>query len=253
MLERGFRILISLLVSAMIGNCSVEEINTSTRQLPDDAYQSGYSEESAQQYPDDAYVVSQSEDNIPPYSGEPYTVIDNNIPSFDEADMTQNSFERYSELDYLGRCGAAYANLSLDTMPTEERGKIGMVKPTGWQTVKYDFIDGKYLYNRCHLIGYQLSGENANVRNLITGTRYLNIHGMLPFENEVAKYIKDTQNHVLYRVTPVFEGDNLLADGVRMEAYSVEDGGGGIRFNVFCYNVQPGVIIDYATGENYEE
>lgn len=186
---------------------------------------------------------------IPPYSGQPYTVINNDVPYFSAEDMVTESFESYSELDSLGRCGAAYANLCLDTMPTEERGNIGMIKPTGWHTVKYDCVDGKYLYNRCHLIGFQLAGENANIKNLITGTRYMNVEGMLPFENDTADYIQETKNHVLYRVTPVYSGDNLVADGVLMEALSVEDGG-AFGFNVFCYNVQPGVIIDYSTGES---
>ena len=176
--------------------------------------------------------------------------IDDNQPDFSEEDLTTESFESYSPLDSLGRCGAAYANVGVDLMPTEERGSIGQVQPSGWHTVKYDCVDGKYLYNRCHLIGYQLTGENANEENLITGTRYLNVDGMLPFENLVADYVQETANHVLYRVTPVFEGDNLLASGVQMEALSVEDGGEGICFNVYVYNVQPGVVIDYATGES---
>ena len=162
--------------------------------------------------------------------------------------MTTSSFERYAPLDSLGRCGVAYANIGKDIMPTEERGSIGMVKPSGWHSIRYENVDGKYLYNRCHLIGYQLSAENANTSNLITGTRYLNIQGMLPFENMVADYIRETGNHVLYRVTPIYEGDNLVASGVLMEAYSVEDEGDGICFNVYCYNVQPGIVIDYATG-----
>ena len=192
-------------------------------------------------------------DGIPAYSGEAYAVINQNIPYFSESDDTVESFEDYSPLDALGRCGVAYANIGQDIMPTEERGPIGQVKPSGWHTVKYDVVDGNYLYNRCHLIGYQLSAENANERNLITGTRYMNVVGMVPFENMVADYVKETGNHVLYRVTPVFEGDNLLADGVRMEAKSVEDGGAGICFHVFVYNVQPGVGIDYATGDNWPE
>lgn len=189
-------------------------------------------------------------EDIPAYSGEPYVEIDGNVPDFPEEDKTQQSFESYAPLDLLGRCGTAYACISTDLMPTEERGSIGQVKPSGWQTVKYDFVDGKYLYNRCHLIGYQLTAENANEENLITGTRYLNVEGMLPFENLVADYIKETGNHVLYRVTPIFEGDNLVASGVQMEALSVEDEGDGICYNVYCYNVQPGVEINYATGES---
>lgn len=187
---------------------------------------------------------------VPAYSGSPYVVINNNIPYFTESDYTTNSYEYYSDLDSLGRCGVCVASIGKDLMPTEERGSIGSVKPTGWHTVKYDNVDGKYLYNRCHLIGYQLSGENANTKNLITGTRYLNIQGMLPFENMVADYVKETGNHILYRSTPIFEGNNLLASGVLLEAYSVEDNGDGICFNVYCYNVQPDILIDYATGDS---
>lgn len=191
-------------------------------------------------------------DNIAPYSGQPYAIVNDNIPYFTESDLTTQSFEYYSDLDSLGRCGVAYASIGLDLMPTEERGNIGSVKPSGWQTVKYNgIVEGNYLYNRCHLIGFQLSGENANVKNLITGTRYMNVQGMLPFENMVADYVKETENHVLYRVTPIFEGDNLLASGVLMEAESVEDVGDGILFNVFCYNVQPDIIIDYVTGDSH--
>lgn len=189
-------------------------------------------------------------EDIPEYDGKPYVIINDNEPYFDQGDFTTKSFEEYSPLDDLGRCGVAFANIGEDIMPTKERGSIGMIKPSGWQTKKYDFVDGKYLYNRCHLIGYQLSGENANEKNLITGTRYMNTEGMLPFENEVADYVKDTGNHVLYRVTPVFEGDNLVADGVLMEAMSVEDRGLDIEFNVFVYNVQPQVKIDYQTGKS---
>ena len=190
-------------------------------------------------------------ESIPAYSGEPYVIINGNRPDFSLKDLTTVEFERYSELDWLGRCGAAYANISLYTMPTEPRGDIWMVKPSGWQSVRYDFIDGESLYNRCHLIGYQLAGENANECNLITGTRYFNTEGMLPFENMVADYVEDTGNHVLYRVTPVYEGTNLVASGVQMEAMSVEDEGEGVCFNVYVYNVQPGVMIDYANGDNW--
>ncbi len=193
---------------------------------------------------------SYSLDEIPAYAGEPYVVLEDNQPDFPEEDQTSASFETYSPLDDLGRCGPAYANVGTDLMPTEERGSIGQVKPTGWHTVRYDCVDGQYLYNRCHLIGYQLTGENANEENLITGTRYMNVEGMLPFENMVADYVTETGNHVLYRVTPVFEGENLLASGVQMEAWSVEDSGEGICFNVYVYNVQPGVEIDYATGDS---
>ena len=188
---------------------------------------------------------------VPAYSGEPYVVLNGNDPDFPEADRTANSFESYSPLDELGRCGTAYANVGEDLMPTEERGSIGQVQPSGWHTVRYDCVDGQYLYNRCHLIGYQLTGENANEENLITGTRYLNVEGMLPFEDQVAEYVEETGCHVLYRVTPVYRGDNLLASGVVMEAESVEDDGAGVRFCVYVYNVQPGVEIDYATGESW--
>ena len=182
------------------------------------------------------------------YADKPYVEMNSNKPEFDE--LSTKVFEEYSELDGLGRCGVAYACVGLEIMPTEERGAIGQVKPTGWHTIKYDIVDGKYLYNRCHLLGYQLTGENANTKNLITGTRYLNVEGMLPFENMVAEYVEVTGNHVMYRVTPHFEGTNLLASGVQMEAYSVEDDGEGVCFNVYVYNTQPGIEIDYATGDS---
>ena len=188
---------------------------------------------------------------VPAYSGKAYITVNNNVPFFTEADLQKavNSYESYSNLDSLGRCGVCIASVGKDIMPTEERGNIGQVKPTGWQTVKYNgVVDGNYLYNRCHLIGYQLTGENANEKNLITGTRYMNVDGMLPFENMVADYVKSTNDHVLYRVTPIFEGNNLVANGVLMEAESVEDNGAGLLFNVYVYNVQPGVSIDYASG-----
>ena len=190
-------------------------------------------------------------DAIPAYDGKAYVAVNNNEPFFTDSDMTTTAFENYSDLDSLGRCGVAYANICKDIMPTEERGKIGMIKPSGWHTVKYDVIKDRYLYNRCHLIGYQLAGENANPKNLITGTRYLNVEGMLPFENLVADYVNNTGNHVLYRVTPMFSGSNLVANGVLIEAKSVEDNGGGIPFNVYCYNVQPGVGINYENGDSW--
>lgn len=190
-------------------------------------------------------------DAIPAYDGKAYVAVNNNEPFFTDSDMITTAFENYSDLDSLGRCGVAYANICKDIMPTEERGKIGMIKPSGWHTVKYDVIKDRYLYNRCHLIGYQLAGENANPKNLITGTRYLNVEGMLPFENLVADYVNNTGNHVLYRVTPMFSGSNLVANGVLIEAKSVEDNGGGILFNVYCYNVQPGVGINYENGDSW--
>ena len=188
-------------------------------------------------------------DSIPAYSGEAYIEINNNKPFFTENEVTTESFERYSDLDSLGRCGVCFANVSKETMPTEERESIGMVKPAGWHTVKYDWVDGKYLYNRCHIIGFQLTGENANEKNLLTGTRSMNILGNLPFENKVAEYVKRTGNHVLYRVTPIYDGSNLLCTGELMEAYSVEDNG-ELQFCVFVYNAEKGVTIDYATGDS---
>lgn len=197
-------------------------------------------------------TVFASKQDIPEYSGESYVILNDNQPDFSDDELTTTSYESYSDLDSLGRCGVAEANIGQDLMPTEERGAIGQVKPTGWHTIKYDNVDGKYLYNRCHLIGYQLTAENANEKNLITGTRYLNVTGMLPYEDTVADYVKKTDNHVLYRVTPIFEGDNLVASGVQMEAKSVEDNGKGVCFNVYVYNVQPGITINYATGESFE-
>lgn len=202
---------------------------------------------------DNSNVVNQESydlASIPEYSNANYVVLNNNEPNFTESDYTTDSFERYSELDSLGRAKVAYANIGVDLMPTEERGSIGQVKPSGWHLVKYDIVNGKYLYNRCHLIGFQLTGENANEKNLITCTRQMNTVGMLEFENKVANYIKSTNNHVLYRVTPIYKDDNLLASGVVMEAYSVEDSGEGIKFNIFVYNVQDGIDIDYKTGDS---
>ncbi len=196
------------------------------------------------------YTYAYSIENIPEYTDKEYIIINNNEPYFTEEDYTLKSFEKYSDLDLLGRCGVAYANVGIDTMPTIERGSIGMIKPTGWHTIKYDIVNGKYLYNRCHLIGYQLTGENDNEKNLITCTRQMNIGTMLEYENKVVDYVKKTNNHVLYRVTPVFKDSNLLATGVEIEAYSVEDNGEGIKFNVFIYNVQEGIEIDYTTGDS---
>ena len=206
------------------------------------------------EYTGNSKTESVSLEDIPEYSGEPYVVIDDNIPQFSDENMTTDTFEKYSNLDLLGRCGEAYANLSPDTMPTEERGDISNVYPSGWENKGYDFIDnGGYVYNRCHLIGFQLAGENDNEKNLITGTRYMNVEGMLPFEDMVAEYIYETGNHVLFRVTPIYDGVSLVASGVQMEAKSVEDNGKGIEFNVYCYNVQPGVVIDYSTGRTHAE
>ena len=217
----------------------------------------GYISESSDSSHDNSELPNYTESttislaSIPAYSGNPYVTLNGGTPDFSSSELKTQSYEYYSELDKLGRCGVVHACVGRDIMPTEERGSIGMVKPTGWHTVKYDCVDGKYLYNRCHLIGYQLTGENANEQNLITGTRYMNVDGMLPLENIVADYVKETSNHVMYRVTPLYKGNNLLANGVQMEAYSVEDDGDGICFNVFVYNVQPQITIDYATGESH--
>ena len=189
-------------------------------------------------------------EDIPDITDQTFVTLSDNIPAFSEDQIVNESYEKYSELDSLGRCGVAIACVGVDIMPTKDREGIGQIKPSGWVTAKYDIVDGKYLYNRCHLIGFQLTGENANEKNLITGTRYFNVEGMLPFENMVADYVKETENHVMYRVTPIFEGDNLVAKGVQMEAYSIEDDGEGVCFNVFVYNIQPGITINYANGQS---
>ncbi len=194
--------------------------------------------------------VSYAVNEIPEYNGKDFIYINNNEPSFTESDYKNESYQIFSELDNLGRCGPAIANIGIDLMPTKERESIGMIKPSGWHTIKYDNVDGKYLYNRCHLIGYQLTGENANPKNLITCTRQMNTGVMLEYENKVAKYIKETKNHVLYRVTPLFLNDNLVASGVLMEAKSVEDNGKGLTYSIYVYNVQNGITIDYLTGKS---
>lgn len=219
---------------------------TACTELPPDTAMSAQTAQPAASVEETAVSM----EHLPPYADCPWVAINNNIPEFDESLFTTESSEFYNELDQLGRCGACFANIGQDLMPTEPRGSIREVHPSGWWQESYDFVEGGVLYNRCHLIGFQLTGENANDHNLITGTRYLNTEGMLPFEEMVAKYIKTTGNHVLYRVTPVFEGSDLVAKGVHMEAMSVEDRGEGVCFNVYCYNVQPGVTIDYATGES---
>lgn len=227
-----------LSLSLLFGGCSADEsTNQNTRM-------SNETSDKLSDTPSTSYDL----ESIPEYSGEPYVTIHDNVPFFSEKELTTDAFETYSELDDLGRCGTAYANICEEIMPTEKRGKIGMIKPSGWHTVKYTGIDGNYLYNRCHLIGYQLSAENANEKNLITGTRYLNVTGMLPFENMVADYVNETGNHVLYRVTPIYNQENLIADGVLMEAQSVEND--DLAFCVYCYNVQPGIEIDYHTGDS---
>lgn len=239
------KLLIILLLFAVFWGCNYRE-NTVTTTAPSTNLTIDFQIHSELEKTNKSF----SDYNIPPYSKQPYAILNNNVPHFDYSEKVASVFEKYCELDQFGRSGTAFACVSKSTMPTEERGKIGNIKPSGWHTVKYDIVDGKYLYNRCHLIGYQLSGENANPQNLITGTRYLNVESMLHFENKVAEYVENTNNHVLYRVTPVYEGDNLLANGVIIEAYSIEDNGEGICFNVFCYNVQPGIKIDYLTGDS---
>ena len=242
----SFILVLLIAASVLFSGCSEAEINDLfgfLENLP------SYSE--TDKSPTSNTVSVEGLNDIPEFSGEPYVIINNNVPYFEEKDYTTTSFELYSDLDSLGRCGVAYACIGIDIMPTEERESIGQVKPSGWHTVKYDCVSGKYLYNRAHLIGFQLAGENANEKNLITGTRYFNVEGMLPFENMVADYVKETGNHVLYRVTPIYDGNNLVASGVLMEAYSVEDNGADICFNVYVYNSQPGITIDYATGESW--
>lgn len=227
-----------LSLSLLFGGCSADESTNKNIRM------SNETSDKLSDTPSTSYDL----ESIPEYSGEPYVTIHDNVPFFSEEELTTDAFETYSELDDLGRCGTAYANICEEIMPTEKRGKIGMIKPSGWHTVKYTGIDGNYLYNRCHLIGYQLSAENANEKNLITGTRYLNVTGMLPFENMVADYVNETGNHVLYRVTPIYNQENLVADGVLMEAQSVEND--DLAFCVYCYNVQPGIEIDYHTGDS---
>lgn len=242
----SFMLAVSMLLTAC-GNANAIAGNIAS-QVREEVSQKKQQVEAADSVPDETGSVDLSQ--IPEFSGKPYVVINGNKPFFKTDELMAQSFESYGNLDNLGRCTAAKASVSQDTMPEEKRGRIGNIKPTGWHTIRYSFINGRYLYNRCHLIGYQLTGENANPKNLITGTRYLNVDGMLPFENMVADYVKETGNHVLYRVTPVFKGNELVARGVLMEAESVEDHGEGIMFNVYCYNNQPGVDIDYATGES---
>lgn len=239
-LAKMLAIILSFVVAASAGGYELLKEDVNETQL---VYQSLIEEaRQAQAY--------QKIEDIPKFSGDASVSVNGNVPYFDEMDMTLDSYQLFTDLDSLGRCGEAMACIGKESMPTEPRGEIGMIKPSGWQIAKYDFVDGKYLYNRCHLIGYQLTGENANEKNLITGTRFLNIEGMLPFENKVAEYLEESGNHVIYRVTPIFEGDNLLASGVLIEAKSVEDDGSGICFCKYCYNAEPGVEIDHSNGDN---
>lgn len=233
-----YKTLITIIVAIILGITGYLNI-----EIPEDTSVLGKNQEIS-------YASSFELNTIPAFEGNPYVIINNNIPEFKDEELVTESFEKYSPLDSLGRCGPAIANVGTETMPTEERGAISSVKPSGWQTTKYDIVEGRYLYNRCHLIGYQLTAENANKENLITGTRYMNVQGMLPFENKVSEYIKKTGNHVLYRVTPIFENENLVANGVQIEAKSVEDMGEGICFNVYIYNNQPGITINYKNGDS---
>ncbi|SDB07646.1 DNA/RNA non-specific endonuclease [Eubacterium oxidoreducens] len=239
----------SLVVSNEQSSVSEEETKTQAAQEEEQEQESHKEAADSSEQTSNAFDITQ----IPEYCGVASYVVNNNEPYFTEDEITDEAFEDYGALDSLGRCTTAFACVGTETMPTQERGSIGSVKPTGWHTVKYNGIDGNYLYNRCHLIAYCLGAENANEKNLITGTRYMNVEGMLPYEEETASYIDRTQNHVMYRVTPIFEENNFLASGVLMEAYSVEDEGEGICFCVYCYNVQPDITIDYATGDSKGE
>lgn len=255
-------LILALFLFVSLASCGNTESGTSTNTYPstestvtadiqDQSKDSASSTPSPSPIPDQILATEFNLNDVPQYAGDPYVVINDNVPFFKSSDITTDEFERYSSLDSLGRCGVAYANVCINLMPTEDRESISDVTPTGWVNNSYDIVDGGYLYNRCHLIGFQLAGENANEKNLITGTRSMNVDGMLPFENMVADYVQETGNHVLYRVSPIFEGSNLVASGVLMEAKSVEDDGEGVQFCVYCYNVQDGITIDYATGANY--
>lgn len=245
-----FFVVMSLALILALTGCGMSGTSGSSSSVPSSP--SSAAEESSQETSGPAVKTEKavSLGKIPKFSGKAYVNIKHGKPDFKKSELKKKSYEHYSDLDSLGRCGTAKACIGKNLMPDGERGSIGSVRPTGWHLIKYDFVSGKYLYNRCHLIGYQLTGENANARNLITGTRFLNIEGMLPFENMTADYIKETGNHVLYKVTPIYKKNNLVASGVHMEAESVEDKGDGISFNVYAYNNQPGVKIDYATGES---
>ena len=244
---------LSLLIAVTLMFCSCSTVNSDNNNNEQQTHKVTQEEESNKKIqepetnPPEDYV---DPDDVPDFDEKPYVPLRSNTPDFKDSQLTTVSYETYGPLDYLGRCTTCIACIGKDLMPTEKRGYIGEVKPTGWHADKYDNIDGHYLYNRCHLIGYQLTAENANERNLITGTRYLNVQGMLPFEDEVAEYVKTTGNHVLYEVTPVFKDAELIARGVHMQAESIEDGGKGVSFNVYCYNAQPGIEIDYKTGDN---
>lgn len=254
MRENKIRLFVSsilLSIALVVGGCTAKDAGQQAQQSASQSNLSGEKNDEKTVGVTEGSSKSFDLSTVPAYSGQPYVAINNNVPFFNDSDLTTKSFENYSELDDLGRCGVAYANVCKEIMPTEKRGPIGMIKPSGWKTVKYDNVDGHFLYNRCHLVGHQLAGKPSNCKeNLITGTRYMNVDGMLPFENLVADYVKETNHHVLYRVTPIFNSSNLVASGVLMEAKSVEDN--EVEFCVYCYNVQPGIEIDYATGDSHE-
>ena len=254
MRENKIRLFVSsilLSIALIVGGCTAKDAGQQAQQSASQSNLSGEKNDEKTVGVTEGSSKSFDLSTVPAYSGQPYVSINNNVPFFTDSDLTTDAFENYSELDDLGRCGVAYANVCKEIMPTEKCGPIGMIKPSGWKTVKYDNVDGHYLYNRCHLVGHQLAGKPSNCKeNLITGTRYMNVDGMLPFENLVADYVKETNHHVLYRVTPIFNSSNLVASGVLMEAKSVEDD--EVEFCVYCYNVQPGIEIDYATGDSHE-
>ena len=244
------KVILPIIIAIILAIAAAVDVNTKNDEPSGDYIISSIQEATAPAVTIDAQEAFDFS-AIPEYNGSAYVILNDNVPDFIEADLTEKSFEYYGSLDNLGRCTACYACIGKDIMPTEKRGNISSVKPTGWHSSRYEFVDGESLYNRCHLIGYQLTGENANEKNLITGTRYLNVNGMLPFEEKVAEYVKSGKGHILYRVTPRFYNNELVARGVQMEGISVEDEGDSVCFNVYCYNVQPGVEIDYATGDNH--
>lgn len=257
--QRIISLILALLVIATVLVSVVMSVKNKNEQAQELKKQQGQTTQTTTQRSTQSDILATPDVTIPGYTGKPSALLNHGQPYFDSKKPGESKslqimpgYQNYTDLDKLGRCGTATACLGPETMPTQPRGRIGMIKPSGWHTIRYDgIIHDKYLYNRCHLIGYQLSGQNANPKNLITGTRYLNVEGMLPYENEVADYIKASGNHVMYRVTPVFQGKDLVARGVIMEAESLEDQGQGIRFCVFCYNVQPGITIDYSDGSSH--
>lgn len=241
-MKKKIMLILGLLLMVLTTGCMNVDLPSTSDTVIDNTYNSNYGEL-------DQREPNITLDDIPVYSGDAVAIVNNNNPQF--ATLSYESYEYYSVLDFLGRCGVAEASLGIDLMPTQERESISQVKPSGWQNEVYDIVEGGYLYNRCHLIGFQLAGENANEKNLITGTRYMNTPIMTKYENAVAEYIKDTGNHVMYRVTPMYKGFDLLPKGLQIEGYSVEDAGNGVCFNVFIYNEQPGITINHTNGDNW--